>query len=231
MPTTVGTAGRPTTCGWATMEGVGILDRLRGDDGDSGTTRRQIVDLAMDTEVAYDERSWRVVGHLRFDEEGFRWVEHRMVTEGGRAVWLAVDEGRGSTAIVWTDLDPAGVQGAPTSSVVQHYGRQFRRAEDGVARFTAVGDTETPADGRFEYADFHGEGGHRLSFEKYTGADGRGLRRPVGGPCEHCGAPQQDSSSWRCLFCRAARRLSEAGPPAWEVAGGVVVPLAAVTLP
>ena len=115
--------------------------------------------------IGLDGAMWTVEGTLRLYEDGFVWREH-LLSEGGRRLWLSVEEDEdGLSVIRWDRTDPGGL--TPDGQSVTLEGVEYELEERGTAAYTAEGATGTPASGSMEYADYRGAG-RVLGFERYT---------------------------------------------------------------
>lgn len=117
--------------------------------------------------VNHDSRDWIVEGTLRYDQGGFRWVEHRLV-DGADSLWLSVEDDEGLEIVVWERL--RGVELEPGPGTLEHGGVTYELAERGKASYTSEGVTGAAGGGKVEFADY-ARGDRRLSFERY-GEDG-----------------------------------------------------------
>ena len=120
--------------------------------------------------ITYEGREWVVRGTLVMDEDGYQWREHLLDASGiGGEVrrWLSVERAEGGVEIAVWDRVP-GSSLTPDAAEVTHEGRTYRRDEQGSARFSAIGSTGTATDGTMQYADYVGDAGALLSFERFS---------------------------------------------------------------
>jgi hypothetical protein len=113
--------------------------------------------------VNLDGADFIVEGTLRFEQDGFRWEEHRLV-DGERSRWLSVEDDEGLEVVVW-DRAPAG-ELEPGAKRLSHEGVDYELLERGSASFTAEGSTATAPSGRAEYVEY-AAGERRLAFERF----------------------------------------------------------------
>ncbi len=118
--------------------------------------------------VNLDGADFIVEGTLRFEQDGFRWEEHRLV-DGERSRWLSVEDDEGLEVVVW-DRAPAG-ELEPGAKRLSHEGVDYELLERGSASFTAEGSTATAPSGRAEYVEY-AAGERRLAFERFGGDAG-----------------------------------------------------------
>ena len=122
--------------------------------------------------ITYDGREWVVRGTLAMDEDGYQWREHLLDASGLSGEtrrWLSVEQAEGGVEIAVWDRVPGSTL-TPDDAQVTHDGVTYRRDEQGSARFSAVGSTGTAQSGTMQYADYLGDGGALLSFERFSAA-------------------------------------------------------------
>lgn len=134
---------------------------------------RDVADRDLDTigvggVVAHAGTDHVVRGTLRFDQDGFTWVEHLLADVGVKR-WLSIEDDEGIELAMWEAV-PLGelTSGQPGDREVVLRGAVYRLDERGTARFTAEGTTGTAPSGTVEYADYDGPSG-LASFERYGG--------------------------------------------------------------
>jgi hypothetical protein len=118
--------------------------------------------------VNHGGRDYIVEGTLRLEQGGYRWDEHRLVDQG-ETIWLSVEDDEGLEIIVWDRRKGTGLE--PGAQTVEVDGVSYTLDERGKANFTSEGVTGMAPGGRLEYADYEGEGGKRLSFERGEGEE------------------------------------------------------------
>jgi hypothetical protein len=128
--------------------------------------------LAPGDMVHFEGEQWVVRGTLSLEEDGDRWQEHLLDTgETRRYISVAPGEG-GLDIILWHGVLAPDLKPGP--SRIEHDGRTYTLAENGRARFTAVGTTGTSPNGSIDYYDY-AAGTDRdardwLSFERTGGS-------------------------------------------------------------
>jgi hypothetical protein len=128
--------------------------------------------LAPGDVVHFETEQWVVRGTLSLDEGGDQWKEHLLDT-GATRRYLSVAPGEGELDIIlWHGvLAPELTPGPPR---LEHDGRSYTLAENGRARFSAVGTTGTAPSGHIDYYDYAAGGdpdaADWLSFERTSGA-------------------------------------------------------------
>ena len=113
--------------------------------------------------VNHEGADFIVDGTLRFEQGGFVWQEHLLV-DGGRRMWLSVEDDEGLELCEWTRARFPGLEPGPNS--LEHEGVRYELEERGSAAYTSEGRTGAPPSGRAEFADYVA-GDRRLSFERY----------------------------------------------------------------
>lgn len=106
-----------------------------------------------------------VVGSVRYDEDGFQWLEHLL--EDTERTWLSVEDDEGVLeTVLWRQVK--GSTQEPGGAEVSLDGVTYAFQERGRAAYSTSGSTGLPAHGHMEYADYVGPDGHRLGFERFT---------------------------------------------------------------
>lgn len=106
-----------------------------------------------------------VVGSVRYEEDGFTWMEHLL--EDTSRTWLSVEDDEGVLeTVLWRQIKGTGLE--PTGQQVTHDGVTYAFDERGRAAYSTGGSTGLPAQGHMEYADYQGPDGKRLGFERFT---------------------------------------------------------------
>ncbi|CAL9452338.1 putative protein [Nocardiopsis dassonvillei] len=109
------------------------------------------------------ERTW-IRGTLRLSQGGYVWAEHFLEVEGGKR-WLSTEEDPDLEMALWTgrpDLDLT-----PHGKKIELEGVTYRLEEKGSGSYRSEGTTGLKAQGGFDYADYEGEDGSLLSFERF----------------------------------------------------------------
>lgn len=106
-----------------------------------------------------------VVGSVRYDEDGFQWLEHLL--EDAERTWLSVEDDEGALeTVLWRQVKGTGLEPGPAE--VTWDGVAYTLDERGRAAYSGAGTTGLPAHGHMEYADYVGPDDRRLGFERFT---------------------------------------------------------------
>lgn len=116
--------------------------------------------------VNYEGTDFIVDRTMRFDEEGFEWVEHLLEDAvSGRKLWLSVEDDDGLEVAVFERVTGADL--TPDAAEVTLAGTTYRRDEQGRASYRVERVGDAPAEsGTVEYADY-AAGEQLLAFERY----------------------------------------------------------------
>nr|WP_246062399.1 DUF4178 domain-containing protein [Haloactinospora alba] len=109
------------------------------------------------------ERTW-IRGTLRLSEGGVSWAEHFLEVEEGKR-WLSVEYDPDLRMVLWTGRPELEL--TPHDSSLELDGVRYRLAERGSAAYRSEGTTGLRAEGGMDYADYEGDGGARLAFERF----------------------------------------------------------------
>lgn len=109
------------------------------------------------------ERTW-IRGTLRLSEGGVSWAEHFLEVDEGKR-WLSVEYDPDLRMVLWSGRPELDL--TPHDSTLELDGVRYQLTERGSAAYRSEGTTGLRAEGGMDYADYDGDGGVHLAFERF----------------------------------------------------------------
>jgi len=127
--------------------------------------KHTLKNLRVDDTVSYDLMDYTVVGLIKYEDSGYKWIAYRLEGQGER-IWLAVEQDETLEISIFRPIE-MHIGNRPPNRL-NYDNRTFYLDEAGTATVTMVeGDAGANPGQRVKYWEYIDEGDYALSIEQW----------------------------------------------------------------